>query len=81
MSYKPFLIVQFNELINGKKVVDLVHVSWLSENKTMCSWPPNDMEHDVPALVEHECEPGSTWQSYPVKILSNASKYINLPII
>lgn len=71
---KMFVIVQFDEVIDGKKIVELVHDFWLTEDETLCYWPPKSMEYKVPQLVEQKMKPGKTWEAFPVVILARASK-------
>lgn len=80
-SSKSFAIVEFDELINNKKLVELVPTSWLTENETLCFWPPKNKEHKVQEFVEFEHVPEKAWTTYHVKVISKASKYTNISII
>ncbi|KAK9880083.1 hypothetical protein WA026_008599 [Henosepilachna vigintioctopunctata] len=72
---KSYAVVEFNEIMNNKIVVELVPIGWLTENGSMCLWPPKKDEDKVKEWVELEIGPYETWIKYPIKIISKAKDY------
>ena len=73
-KFRPFAIIEFDELINNKKVVELVPVSWLADDEILTFWPPKNQEHNVPKWTQCQRQPDDTWDTYPIKVISKASK-------
>ncbi|XP_044577152.1 uncharacterized protein LOC123260206 [Cotesia glomerata] len=73
---KKYAVIEFDETINNNKVVELVPIDWLTEDETMCLWPPKKDEDKVEKWVEFEVGPYyETWLKYPIKIISKAKDY------
>ncbi|XP_044733325.1 uncharacterized protein LOC123295928 [Chrysoperla carnea] len=72
---KQFAVVEFDEVVNGKKVVELIPISWLNDDEMFCFWPPKDIEHTLQKLVKLKYAPGSDWDSYPIKVISKAKDH------
>lgn len=75
MSEREFAVVEFEEVKDGKKAVELIPTLWLSDDETFCLWPPKNMEKKFQMMVKMKNKPGELWQKYPVKIITIAKDY------
>lgn len=71
---KFYAVVKFDEILDGKKVVELVPISWLTCNETLCFWPPKNLEHKLRELVKIQADADYTWDKYRIEIITKASK-------
>ncbi|XP_057324044.1 uncharacterized protein LOC130666793 isoform X1 [Microplitis mediator] len=69
---KEYAVVEFEEWINDKKAVEVVPIGWLTEDETVCYWPPKNQEENVQKWIEMKYAPGKTWIKYPVNVISKA---------
>ncbi|CAG5073907.1 Protein of unknown function [Cotesia congregata] len=73
---KLYAVVEFCEIfIDGKKVVELVPISWLTSDETLCFWPPTNLEYKSKELIEIQADADDTWDTYPIAIITKAKDY------
>ncbi|KAH0557744.1 hypothetical protein KQX54_011152 [Cotesia glomerata] len=72
---KLYAVVEFDEILDGKKVVELVPISWLTSDETLCFWPLKNLEYKLRELVEIQADPDDTWNTYPIEIITKEKDY------
>lgn len=77
--YEPiYAIVDFlDELVNNKKCVELVPISWLHSND-MCYYPDKKNYKNIEQWVKQQRAPEKNWAIYKVFDISKAGEYCNI---
>lgn len=69
-----YVVVEFDELVNKKKCVELLPISWLLDDDSRCYYPSKRDYDKVEEWVKDLQVPKKNWSSYPVTIIAKASK-------
>ncbi|XP_077271393.1 uncharacterized protein LOC143902395 [Temnothorax americanus] len=69
-----YLLVQFNQVRNGKKIIELVPKTWTTINKRIwqCRYPPEECYPKINEWIKEKKQPDENWEMYPVKVLTSA---------
>lgn len=68
-----YVVVEFDELVNKKKCVELLPISWLLDD-SRCYYPPKKDYNRVEEWIKELQDPKVNWPSYPINIIAKASK-------
>ncbi|KAL3210005.1 hypothetical protein MRX96_037485 [Rhipicephalus microplus] len=67
---KLFAVVTFPE---EQDKVAVVPLSWLTEDRAQCHWPPKRRGVRVEDLLRDRVDPTAAWQKYPVFLVARCS--------
>ncbi|KAK0156882.1 hypothetical protein PV328_012166, partial [Microctonus aethiopoides] len=63
---------KFDELVNKKKCVELLPISWLFDDDSRCYYPSKRDYGKIEEWVKNLQVPKKNWSSYPVTIIAKA---------
>ncbi|KAL3184114.1 hypothetical protein MRX96_000187 [Rhipicephalus microplus] len=67
ITLKLFAVVTFPE---EQDKVAVLPLSWLTEDRAQCHWPPKRRGVRVEELVQDRVDPTAAWQKYPACLVA-----------